>query len=161
MSMLQWHPTTQHLLWASSQRLAGGPDCCCNNLCCPVRPADTLYATLSDITDCSCIDLVEFTLVWDEVGDYWEGGPTGSGCAIIDEVFRLLCDNTRDANDCFRYKLILVGGTSCIADPVYPDDCSCDPFWAQFTMAVNGLSCCNDSFSGSGTIGVYITETPP
>lgn len=158
MSLMTWGGTILEV----GGMLAESQACCCETPCCDPRPADTLHVTLSNVSDCGCIDAVTFDIVWDEVNQWWEGSPGLAGCALLMETFRLRCDTSRTLAEgespCLKYIFTIVGVTSCLPVNEYPYECQCDPFVAQFDITIKGGIGCCDSMAGSGHIGVSITE---
>lgn len=120
--------------------------------CCTNAPAipNTLYATLANVLDCTCVNEV-ITLTYDGVSAWTGTGSTGSGCTggPYSITLSLTCTGT----SCSGFSLAVSGCTSTTISP--PDSCSCDPISASFTVATGFLCGCTGL---SNKFTVSITE---
>lgn len=163
MPLIFWHG---QLLFRNNQ-LAMDLRCCCTGTCCgrnfppgptPLHYSDTMNLTLTDVTDCPCINGIVIPLTWSGGLPGWSGTGPGGACALLNETWVLRCGQT-----CGDWELDMLGPTACVLtpDPVSANDvgCSCNPVSLAFSgMDLTGVGCCDGDISGAGSISATIAE---
>ena len=147
-------------------------ECCCELVnCCgrgdpdsddPNKFPNTLTLTLTNVSNCGCINGQTITLTWNTVQGAWEGtgGALSGACTIDTASWRLVCsdDGADPAYQCNDFKLILVSGGACVSIEDFANSgCSCDPLELEFTLNPAGIGCCDGAF-GPYEITATVTE---
>jgi hypothetical protein len=150
------------------------PECCCEiNNCCgrgtpdsddPNKFPNTLTLTLTNVSNCACINGQTITLTWDTVQGGWfgTGGALSAGCTIDTANWELTCsdDGVDPGNDCRDYILVMTqpSGGACVTISDFANSgCSCDPLELEFTLNPAGIGCCDSPF-GPFEITATVTE---
>lgn len=162
------------LLFTSAGQLATAEACCCGDTpCCdrlnpPGSPPEylptTLTMVLTDTATCPCIEDISITLTWNATNSQYEGtGPGSSGCALMEETWRLRCGTnpTGGVSGCQHWELSIAETSACImnGEPFFAlTGCTCQPLHLEFDVAFLGIGCCDGSMGGEGSVHVTIDE---
>ncbi len=126
---------------SNSYLIVPAPCCCASYLNCDCHPANSLFATFSNITGCSCLTGVG-TITLTNGGTQWSGSQAGTGCSnggTVHVELKCATGNWQIAVYCIGASFQTVGSFTC------------NPFEVRID-SYTALSCC------TGTFTITITE---
>tara|TARA_B100000029_G_scaffold4214_2_gene4926 strand:- start:1916 stop:2368 length:453 start_codon:yes stop_codon:yes gene_type:complete len=129
--------------------LIPGPKCCSSN-----NIAKNLTATISNNSNCPCVDDTEITLAYRAANQDWFG--SGGFCT---KTVDLTLSCTVDGGGCADFKLNVEFHDACSSGGEFSPSgtgCTCDPLNLPFE-AINVDGCCGVASTGA-TVTIVVTE---